>query len=165
MSMKTIYDIIKEMGAEQGVDVMWDTTRVISDAIEESMPEEAKERLYADLYGHLSGGHYNEEFSMKAVEDMYYTDDSGNRHYAPYWTEAVVHGWYEQYKRDIPQYNCWDFFVTLNMIASDNHNLLTKWFPNDTPEDRDKRFVALAVNWLKDEDWPDQDKIWHYLNA
>ena len=163
--MKTIYDIIKDSGAEQGVDVMWETTRVISDAIEESMPEEAKEELYAKLYGHLSNGHYNEEFAMRAVEEMYYTDEMGNAHYAPYWTIAVVKEWYESVKAEIPNYNLYDFYVTINMIASDNHNLLVKWFPSDTAEDREKKYVALAVNWLKDEDWHEHNKIWHYLNS
>ena len=163
--MKTIYDIIKDSGAEQGVDVMWETTRVISDAIEESMPEEAKEELYAKLYGHLSNGHYNEEFAMHAVEEMFYTDEIGNAHYAPYWTIAVVKEWYDSVKAEIPNYNLYDFYVTINMIASDNHNLLVKWFPSDTAEDREKKYVALAVNWLKDEDWHEHNKIWHYLNS
>ena len=165
MIMKTIYDIIKEMGVEQGVDTMWDTTKLISDAIEESMPGDAKERLYADLYGHLSGGHYNEEFAMNAVEDMFYMDSSRNKHYGPYWTDSVVREWFDQVKSEIVGYNCWDFFVTVNMIASDNHALLDKWFPGDTSDERAKKYVAMAVNWLKDDDWDDHNKIWHYLNA
>ena len=163
--MKSIYEIIKETGADLGEDVMWDTTRVISDAIEESMPEDAKEKLYADLYGHLSNGHYNEEFALAAVEEMYYIDEAGNKHSGPYWTEAVVRDWYNSVKQEISHYNCWDFYVTINMVASDNHNLLTKWFPADTAEDREKKYAAMAVNWLKDEDWVGHDKIWHYLNA
>ena len=163
--MRTIYDIIKDSGAEQGVDVMWETTRVISDAIEKSMPEEAKEKLYADLYGHLSKGHYNECYAHEAVEKMYYTDADGKKHEAPYWDEETVREWYEPVKAHIPSYNFWDYFVTVNMVASDNANLVKEWFPDLTADEREVKYAAMALNWLKDEDWHGKDKIWHYLNA
>lgn len=163
--MKTIYDIIKDSGAEQGVDVMWETTRVISDAIERDMPEEAKKKLYADLYGHLSNGHYNEAYAHEAVEKMYYTGEDGKKHYGPFWEPEKVREWYEPIKAEIPHYNFWDYFVTVNMIASDNVALIKEWFPGQTAEEREVKYAKMALVWLKDEDWPKHDKIWHYLNA
>lgn len=164
-NMKTIYDIIKESGAEQGVDVMWETTRVISDAIEHDMPEGARHKLYAALYGHLSKGHYNEGYAEEAVKKMYYTDKDGKKHEAPYWDVQTVRDWYEPVKAKIPNYNFWDYYVTANMIGSDMSNLIKEWFEDSTPEEREEKYAAMTLNWLHDEDWPKHDKIWHYLNG
>ena len=72
---------------------------------------------------------------------------------------------YDNIKSEIRGYNCWDFFVALNMIKSDNCPLLEKWFPASTKEDRDKKLVEMTVNWLNDEDNPyGSSKIWDYLN-
>ena len=97
---------------------------------------------------------------------MYYVGTDGKKHYAPYWTEDQVKEVYDSVKADIKAYNMWDFFVTLNMIKSDNCPLMGRWFPDATQEVMDKKFVDLAVNWLRDEDyrWPNE-KIWHYLNS
>ena len=103
---------------------------------------------------------------MEDVSKMYYVGTDGKKHYAPYWTEEQVKEVYESVKADIKAYNMWDWFVVLNMIKSDNCPLMNRWFPDATPADMDKKFVDLAVNWLRDEDyrWPNE-KIWHYLNS
>lgn len=165
--METLYDIIKSHAADKGEGTMWASTKVISDAIEQSMPEEAREHLKREIYELMCGSHFNEHFAKEAVSKMYYVDENGNEKYAPYWTEATVREIYEGVKSDITGYNFWDWFVTLHMIASDNHELLMRWFPDENSSERESRYVELAVNWLNDKDNPfgEHKKIWGYMTS
>ena len=163
-TMESIYEIIKSHSEGKGEDTMWKSTKLISDAIEADMPKDAADKLKHNIYAMMCGGHFNEDFAKEAVSKMYYVDEDGEKKYAPYWTEAAVREMYESVKADIEHYNFWDFFVTVHMCASDNHALLLKWFPDDTTEDREPKYVELAVNWLRDADWPTHTKIWDYLN-
>ena len=163
--METIYDLIKEHSTGKGEGTMWESTRIISDAIDESMPEKAKKKLYSDLFGLLSDGHYDEHFAKDAVRCMYYLDDSGEKHYAPYLTDGRVEELYKGVKDQMPEaYNLWDFYVVLHMVASDYHNLIMVWYPDSTSDERIERYVELAVNWLHDDDWKTDDKVWKYLH-
>lgn len=145
---------------------MWKTVSIISDFIEKKMPEEDKETLLRKMYGAMSSCHYNEEFAKEDVAKMYYVDEDGSERYAPYWTESQVKDVYESVRDEIPEYNMWDFYVTLQMQKADNCPLLRRWFPDASSSDMDTRFVELAVNWLNDADSPYPDgKIWHYLNG
>ena len=162
--MHTIYEITKTYGAGKKEADMWATTKVISDAVEESMPEEAKKKLYDALYGYLTGGHYDEHYAKECVAKMFYTDEEGERHKAPYFTDSVVEEIYENNRDKLSGYTMWDFFVTMNMVASDNHNLIVSWFPEATSEERLEKYSELAVNWLNDEDYPPKSKIWDYLH-
>ena len=85
---------------------------------------------------------------------------------ASYWPTSTIREIYESLRGDLRSYNCWDFFVTLNMIATDEAGIVDKWFPNISDQERDGKFVELAVNWLNDDDSPyGNSKIWCYLNA
>lgn len=163
-----LYELIKMYGEGQGKDAMWKSVKHISDFVEKAkaaLPEEyalLKKQVYADM----QGGHYNEEFAMEQVQKMYYKDKSGNKHFAPYWTNDVVQKAYAEAKERIPEcYNVWDFLVALNMVKADNKRLMDKWFPDMTEEQSLKAYVDLAVNYLDDEDAPHpKTKIWSYFN-
>ena len=161
----TLYEMTKMYGAGKGESMMWNTVRVISDAVEESMPEEARDHLKREMYEMMVGKHFDEYFAKEAVAKMYYVDSAGVKRAAPYWTEDSIRGIYDQVRQDIRPYNYWDFYVTLNMIASDNYGLIERWFPGEEGSDKDRRFVTMAVNWLNDPDSQHKDcKIWCYLN-
>lgn len=73
---------------------------------------------------------------------------------------------YNEHKDEIPDYNCWDWMVTISMIKSDNCGVLSEWFPDDDDDMRNERIVRLALNWLLDEDNPfGSSKIWCYFNS
>lgn len=164
--METLYEIIKAHAADKGENTMWASTKIISDAVEKSMPEDAREHLKRDIYELMCGGHFNEHFAKEAVSKMYYIDEDGEKKYAPYWTEAAVREMYEEVKSDITPYNFWDFFVTIHMVASDNHALILRWFPDEDSSERERRYLEMAVNWLNDEDNPfGTKKVWGYLNS
>lgn len=151
-------------GKGKGEDTMWKAVDVISRAIEESMPAEKKSELMREVYRAVSVGHYNEDFAHDDISRMYYIDKNGTRHDAPYWPESAVKELYDNYKDDIPDYNFWDFLVTLTMIASNNWCMYKGWFPNYSAEELNEKFAEAAVTWLADDNWPSRTKIWDYLN-
>lgn len=162
-----LYDLTKKYGSGKGEEMMWKTLHIVSDFLEENLDEKQIRCLMRDLYGVMSSGHYNQEYALSDVEKMYYTDEDGKKHLAPYWSEEQVRKVYDQYKRVIPQeYNFWDFYVTLNMIKSDNCPLLMSWFPDATTEEYEKRLIELSINYLKDDDNPfGTEKVWGYLTG
>ena len=154
--------IIKEYGNKRDEIAVLHSMEKLATYIKDTLSEEEYEKAAKEVYEELNGKHFDEQFAKEQVEKMYYTYQ-GQTYYAPYWDEHTVERLYNQYRRQIPsQYNKWDFYVTLNMIKSDNCPLLKKWFPN---EDHSDKIVELTINWLNDSDNPYGDsKIWSYFN-
>ena len=145
---------------------MWKSVAIISDAVEKSMSEADKKVLMRKMYEAMDGCHYNEEFAHEDVSKMYYVDEDGIEHFAPYWTESQIKDVYDSIREDIPDYNMWDFYVTMQMIKSDNCPLYKQWFPDASSSDMDEKFVEASVTWLNDPDYRyPTSKIWHYLNG
>ena len=162
--MMTLYELIKSNSAGKGENMMWGSIKCISKFIDEHVDEEERCELIHQVFGLMSGGHYNEEFAEKAISKMYYQDKGGRKHYAPYWTADQVEDIFDGVKSRIPKYNLYDFMVTFNMLASDNWSLLHGWFPDITEDQLTKKVTELTVNWLSDEDWPTESKIWDDFN-
>lgn len=162
--MTTLYDLIKSNSNGKGEDMMWGSVEVISKFIDDHVSEEEKDKLMHQVFGLMSGGHYNEEFAEQAISKMYYKDKGGRKHFAPYWTPDQTEEIYEEVKSKIPEYNLFDFMVTINMKASDDWNLLHAWFPEITQEQLNKKITESTLNWLIDDDWPTKSKIWDYFN-
>ena len=161
-----IYNILKEGLKGEGSDKMWCITKILSDNVEEYVPEKQKETLLNRVYYSVNGGHFNKDSANRALAKMYYMDASGSKHYAPYWAESELKPLYETVKNKIPAYNFYDFVVTMNMVKSDDYLMLKKWFPEATDADLANKFVEETVNYLCDEDNPyGTEKIWKYLNS
>ena len=163
--MMTLYDLTKKYGEGKSEDAMWKAVKIVSDSIETSMDDASKESLMKRIYGSMSDKHYNEELARADVSKMYYTDADGKKHFGPYWPEEAVQGIYDSYRDEIPDYNFWDFCVTMNMLASDNWCMLKRWFPNYNSSELNEKVAEMAVTWLSDEDWPTKTKIWDYLSS
>lgn len=130
-----------------------------------NLPEEDKELLTKKVYYLLNGGHYDEEFAKAAVAKMYYLDGK-EKVYAPYWMQGEIEKLYNQVKNEIDDYNLWDFYVTMNMIMSDNYPLLIKRYPESSKDEKTNIILEDSINYLNDEDNPfGTEKIWGYLNA
>lgn len=162
----TVYDIIAKYGKGKGENQMWESVKYISDFIEpmeKSHPEEYW-KFIKGLYATIAGKHYNEEFAIWQVNQMYFENKNGKVHKAPYWTTEEVKEVYESIKSKIPQvYNCWDFYVALNMIKSDNYCLLQGWFTDNS--NIDDKIIEMTINYFNDKDAPYPDsKIWCYFN-
>lgn len=162
-----LYELTKKYGEGNGEEMMWKAVKIISDSVEKDMDDKAKHELMRRIYGAMSDCHYNEEYAIEDVEGMFYIDEAGEMHYAPYWTVPQVKEVYESVKATITAgYNFWDFYVALQMQKSDMYPMLKKWFPNATAEQIDKMLVEAAVNWLNDADNPyGYHKVWSYVNA
>ena len=161
-----IYSILKEGLRGEGSDKMWCTTKILSDAIEEYVPEKQRDILKTKVYYSTFGGHFNRDFADAAISRFYYVDLNGVKHSAPYWTESEVKEVYEFIKQKIPVYNFYDFEVTLNMVKSDNCNKLKKWFPQATDKELMDKLIEETVNYLDDVDNPyGTEKVWRYLNG
>lgn len=131
------------------------------------LPEEDQEQLNKDIYYALNGGHYDECFAKLAVGKMYYTVDR-EKHYAPYWMRSEIENIWNKHKGEIEEsdYTMWDFYVTMNMLMSDNYKLLEERYPNSSKDEKTKIIVEDTINYLNDEDNPfGSEKIWGYLNA
>lgn len=160
----TLYELIKKYGSDKGRDVMWKTTEVISDFINKLNNEDYK-CLIHKLAGYLLNGHYDEYFADEQVAKMYYVYN-GVKHTGPFITKDKVSEKYNNIRSEIKDYNQWDFYVTVQMIYSDNYSLLRQWFENETDEQLQNRIFELSINWLKDEDNPfGTRKIWCYFNS
>lgn len=163
--MVKLYDIIKANSAGKGESIMWQSVEIISEFLADKLSENDMNELSLRIYGEMSGGHYNEDFAIMDVKKMYYLDKNNKRHSAPYWTESEIRNVYEKVRSRIsPQYNFYDFYVTFNMIASDNWCLIQNWWPNITNEEILNKVCDLTINWLSDEDWPTTSKIWDYFH-
>ena len=161
-----VYSILRGGLKGEGSDKMWCTTKILSDSIEEYVPEKQREVLYNKIYYSVYGGHFDKESAEKAIAKFYYVKPDGTKKQAPYWSEADVRTVYDRIKGEIPNYNFYDFEVTLNMVKSDNCNKLKKWFPDATKEQLMEKLVEEAVNYLVDEDNPyGTEKVWKYLNS
>ena len=157
--------MIETYGKGRGEGKMWESVSLISETVEKELSTEAKKHLLRKIYCVMNGGHYNEEFAREDVGKMYYKDANGKTHYAPYFTDEKVATIYERVKGNIPAYNMWDFYVAMNMVASDNWCMLTRWFPDASEATMEKHFIEMTLNWLNDEDNPyGKEKIWKYLN-
>lgn len=115
----------------------------------------------------MNGGHYDECFAKMAVSKMYYTEDK-EKHYAPYWMSSEIENIWNKVNSELEEsdYTMWDFYVTMNMIMSDNYRLLEGRYPNSSKDEKTKIIIEDAINYLNDEDNPfGSEKIWGYLNA
>lgn len=162
----TLEELIRESAVYADSEKMDTLVHIISESIDTFIGDEAKDRLLRQVYGIIGTGHYNEHFAKEQIADMYYIDKYGEKMYAPYWTTSALKDIYNSVKDKIPAYNLHDFIVTMNMVKSDECQLLRRWFPEATEEDLQERITEAAVNWLCDDDTHNAGtKIWCYYNG
>lgn len=161
-----IYSILKEGLKGEGSDKMWCITKILSDSINEYVPEKQRDVLLNKVYYSTNGGHFNKAFADSVIPRFYYVSSDGVKHQAPYWTEDEVRTVYNTVKGRISPYNFYDFEVALNMVKSDNCNKLRRWFPAASDKEIMDKLVDETVNYLDDEDNPyGTEKVWKYLNS
>lgn len=162
----TIYELIQRYGRNKGEQAMWNSIKTISDELEQCLTHDDHDKLLKRMYCIMTDGHYDEWFADHDVKHMYYTDAHGEKHHAPYLTKEEVKYSYTKNRAKIPAYyNVWDFYVTVQMIYSDNITLLQTWFTGIPKEELNEKVIDLAINWLHDEDNPfGESKIWGYFN-
>lgn len=154
-----LYELIEKHGKGKGEAVMWETARLVSDFIKPMKNANKKEywHLMRQVYGLMSGCHYNEEFAMWDVSQIEYTDKGGKPHKGAYWSCEQV----EESTKGMTFPNGttkWDVFVAMNLAKSD----FCKKFDDEQ---------ILQIGYLfffADEDWSENGKgsstkVWDYI--
>lgn len=113
-------------------------------------------------YYMTGNSHFTELSARGCIAQMFYFKDDYNKAYDPFFEYEEIKEEYKNVMNDIPDYNVWDFAVTMNLIYSNHHDSVEKWQKVKLV----KRISCLAVEFLNDEDTahPD-DKIWWYMNT
>lgn len=143
---------------------MLEVTKVIGKFVATHATEKELHGLYRDIYGVISEGHFDRKFAEDAIEQMWYEDEDGTTHHAPFFKEDEVKEVFDLNKDDISDYTIHDLAVTMNMLRSDNNRFLEKYAKS---EGEKKEMVAcMAIEYLQDPDAPHpKSKIWHYING
>lgn len=113
-------------------------------------------------YYMTGNSHFTELSARGCIAQMFYFEDDYNKAYAPFFGYDEIREEYQRVRDEIPDYNVWDFAVTMNLIYSNHHDSVKKWKKGAVIE----KISDLAVEFLNDEDTahPD-DKIWWYMNT
>lgn len=162
------FELIKEYGSGKGEKVMWQATKRISDFIKPMKETNPNEYwgLIKDTYADMCGNHYNEDFAIWEIEQMYFKDKKGEVHHAPHWNKEQYKKTYDANKSRLKNssYNVWDFAVTLEMIYSDNICMYKEWWENASDAQLEEKVADAVVNYLNDDDDTD-GKIWCRFNG
>lgn len=123
------------------------------------------EAAMRELEYYMTGvSHFNELSARGCIAKMYYYDTDTTKAFAPFIDYNSVKNDYEEIRDEIPDYNLWDFSVTLNLMYSDHAEVVKQWTKGS--DKLEKRMVELAVSWLNDEDSSHPtDKIWWYMSC
>lgn len=163
-SNMNLVELITKYQANTTSEQMVEVTKIIGAFVATHATEEDLHKLYKDIYGVISEGHYDRHFADEAIGNMYYEDDEGNKHHAPFFTDTEVKEVFALNKDDISDYTIHDLEVTMNMLRSDNNRFFEKYAKSDS-EVR-KMVICMAIEYLQDPDAPHPtSKIWHYLNG
>ncbi len=143
---------------------MLEVTKTIGKFVAAHATETELCHLCKDIYGIVSDGHYDRHFADEAIGNMWYEEEDGKRHHAPFFTDEEVAEVFRLNKDDISDYTIYDLAVTMNMLRSDNNKFLEKYARS---EDEKKEMVScMAVEYLQDPDAPyPTQKIWRYING
>lgn len=114
----------------------------------------------------LRGKHFDEVYATYQVDNMYHTDNKGNKITSPMFTLIDVRKLYDKKFKSInSNITFWDVYVTLNAQYHDNIELYKEWFGEDNIENiKDKIIESAIVNWFEDED-AGIEKVWNYFRA
>lgn len=109
---------------------------------------------------------FDEVYATYQVDNMYHTDNKGNKITSPMFTPIDVRKLYDKKFKSInSNITFWDVYVALNAQYHDNIELYKEWFGEDNIENiKDKIIESAIVNWFEDED-AGIEKVWNYFRA
>lgn len=115
-------------------------------------------------YYMTGNSHFTELSARGCIAQMYYYKNDTEKVFAPFIGYKEARGLYDKVKDAIPDYNFWDYAVTVNLAYSNHADLVKKW-----TKDKGKlaeRMSELSVSFLCDEDTAHPtDKIFWYMNC
>lgn len=157
-------ELIQRYQDETTPEQMLEVTKTIGKFVAKHATKDELYHLYRDIYGVISEGHFDHYIAEDAIKKMYYEDEDGTKHFAPFFTEQVIKEVFDLNKDDISDYTIHDLAVTMNMLRSDNNRFLEK-YAKDSSEIKEM-ISFMAVEYLQDPDAPHPtSKIWSYING
>ena len=91
------------------------------------MSKEQEENAYRAIQYYKNGvSHFDELTARGCISQMYYYDSDTHRSYAPFVSYEDIEKEYRRVGKDIPDYNLWDFAVTINLMYSNHIELVRK---------------------------------------
>ena len=162
----TTKELIKKYGEGKGESTMWKSVDLISEMLDEKLTPAEMDSFEKKMYTMMQGPHFDEYFAHKQMEHIYYTDEKGVKHQAPYWTDDDVKQVYAAYKNKLKgDVTFWDFYVALNNTKADNCVLYRSWWPDADTSTMTQKIAEATVNWINDEDNPlGEGRVWNYFN-
>lgn len=115
---------------------------------------------------HCSPATFDEVYATYQVDNMYHTDNKGNKITSPMFIPIDVRKLYDKKFKSInSNITFWDVYVALNAQYHDNIELYKEWFGEDNIENIKNKIIESAiVNWFEDED-AGIEKVWNYFRA
>lgn len=121
-----------------------------------------RNQINAEMFGIYK----SQVYATYQVDNMYHTDNKGNKITSPMFTPIDVRKLYDKKFKSInSNITFWDVYVALNAQYHDNIELYKEWFGEDNIENiKDKIIESAIVNWFEDED-AGIEKVWNYFRA
>ena len=125
--------------------------------------EEERQVFRTIQYYKQRNNHFDEMSARASIAQMYYFTDETTKVFAPFVDYSKAKELYSEIRAEIPDYNFWDFAVTLNLVYSSHIETINSWTRNKNQVE--KRLTQLAVCFLNDNSNRIDGKIWWYVNA
>lgn len=129
------------------------------------LSSEEKERAFRTIQYYKGGvSHFDEMSARSCIAQMYYFVDESRKAFAPFFDYERIKELYDDVALHIPDYNFWDFAVTINLAYAKQHEVIKKWTKGR--EKLEKRLCQLSVSFLNDNSTlHPEGKIWWYMNG
>lgn len=129
----------------------------------ESMSESEKREMWEsmrDFHESGRGRHFSPAYARQEVSDMHHTE-GGNKHKGEKYPIERAEEVFKRYKSLLPE----DTTVADVYVAINNHyhkyaQLFKAWFGDNIDT---KIFEAAIVFWFKDDEFPENEKLWKFF--
>lgn len=154
MNYREMVDHAKKAGVTNE-HTMWESIDSFSELLDEL--KESHPQMYWEFmrkqHGIMFHNHYDEDFAVWDVSQMYHTDKNGDKKYGAYWTIEQIESATSGMKFPAGTTK-WDKFVAMNASKHD-------WGKDYD----DAEIIRLGYEfYFADEDWGDDTKIWDYIS-
>lgn len=139
---------------------------ILANILDRKISEDEKTAVALIIREALFGKHFDRASAKETISHLYYISEDGKTYNAPFVSEDKGCELYEEYRNYITDYNEYDFFVVLNDVIANFHNLLHAWWQDEDAEILTTKYCELAVNWLNDDDTKYHgEKAWRLLSG
>lgn len=127
-------------------------------------PEEERQVFRTIQYYKRGDKHFDEMTARACISQMYYFSDDIAKVFAPFVSYDRAKELYAGIETVIPDYNFWDFAVTLNLIYSNHADVVKQWTRDKGK--LEERLMQLAISFLNEDcAHHPEGKIWWYMNV